>query len=207
MKKTFYLLSVIILFSFLLISCSGLFNKAPILKHIGNKSIQKNTRLEFSVYAEDAENDVLNYYADNLPSGAYFSDKTFSWTPSEAGEFVVTFKVSDGTFEDKKNIKIIVHDTVIIFNDAILENYIRGILQKPIEDIYPSDVSNITGLSFTGTSSKISDITGLSYFKKLISLNFRNNRITDVSSLSTLTGLTFLDLSGNTLSDISPLKI
>jgi len=40
--------------------------------------------------------------------------------------------VSDGIFEDKKEIKIIVHDTVIIFNDTILENYIRRLLQKPI---------------------------------------------------------------------------
>jgi len=108
MKKTFYLLSVIILFSFLLISCSGLFNKAPILKHIGNKSIQKNTRLEFSVYAEDAENDVLNYYADNLPSGAYFSDKTFSWTPNSTGVYYVTFRVSDDKSETSETISITV---------------------------------------------------------------------------------------------------
>ncbi len=51
----------------------------------------------FTVSAKDADNDNLTYTASNLPSGAQFTDTTFSWQTDyeDAGTYTVTFAVTD----------------------------------------------------------------------------------------------------------------
>ncbi len=58
----------------------------------------------------------------------------------------------------------------------------------------------------SGSSSKITNLTGLKYATKLRYLDLSENSLTNVSELSSLTELTYLDLSFNTaLEDASPL--
>lgn len=73
-------------------------NQPPVLADIGNKEINEEELLTFSVFATDTDNDILTYSAEGLPTGASFENKVFSWTPSyeQAGTYEVTFKVSDG---------------------------------------------------------------------------------------------------------------
>ncbi|MHC4302647.1 MAG: InlB B-repeat-containing protein, partial [Planctomycetota bacterium] len=85
-------------------------NRAPVLSSIGNKSVQENATLSFTVSATDADGDPLAYSAQNLPGGATFSSRTFRWTPStaQAGTYQVIFTVSDGQATDSETVTITV---------------------------------------------------------------------------------------------------
>ncbi|MCX5638793.1 MAG: putative Ig domain-containing protein, partial [Planctomycetota bacterium] len=88
------------------------FNRAPVLASIGNKSINENSLLSFTISAIDADNDTITYSAHDLPSGATFSAQTFSWIPgyTQAGIYHVTFIASDGQDQDSETITITVND-------------------------------------------------------------------------------------------------
>jgi len=57
-------------------------NKPPILDRIGNKTIEFGENLIFNVAAQDPNGDALTFLAENLPNGAAFLSKIFSWTPA-----------------------------------------------------------------------------------------------------------------------------
>ncbi len=85
-------------------------NRPPVLATIGNKSVNANSALSFSISATDADGDTITYSAQNLPTGATFVGQTFSWTPntSQAGSYQVTFIASDGNAQDSETITITV---------------------------------------------------------------------------------------------------
>lgn len=88
-------------------------NSPPVLNPIGDKSVDENQLLQFTVSATDVDaGDTLTYTADNLPAGASFVGQTFSWTPTydQAGTYNVTFNVSDGTDKDSETITITVNN-------------------------------------------------------------------------------------------------
>ena len=90
-------------------------NRPPVLDPIGNKSVNENTLLTFTVNATDPDGDNLTYSASNLPQGASFNTatRTFSWTPAynQAGIYNnVHFEVSDGTATDSEDITITVNN-------------------------------------------------------------------------------------------------
>ncbi len=90
-------------------------NQSPVLAPIGNKTVNENSTLTFTITASDAEGDTLSYSASNLPSGATFNTatKTFSWSPSytQAGTYSgLRFTVSDGTSTDYEDITITVNN-------------------------------------------------------------------------------------------------
>ncbi|MCA9398380.1 MAG: hypothetical protein KC618_01440, partial [Candidatus Omnitrophica bacterium] len=94
---------------------SGGPNQAPVLVAIGNKSVDENQLLQFTISATDPDNNPLTYSASNLPSGTLFnpSTRTFTWTPDydDAGTYnTVTFTVSDGSLQDSEIITITVND-------------------------------------------------------------------------------------------------
>jgi PKD repeat protein len=105
-------------------------NHAPVLEAIGNKSVNENTLLTFTISATDADGDTLTYSATNLPSGATFVGQTFYWTPSytQAGTYSVTFRASDGNAQDSETITITVNNTnrapvlAAIGNKSVNEN-------------------------------------------------------------------------------------
>jgi len=87
-------------------------NRAPILNSIGNKQIDENTTLQFTISAADPDSDSITYSASNLPSGASFDTATFSWTPGfdQTGNYQITFYASDGSLSDSETISITVGD-------------------------------------------------------------------------------------------------
>jgi hypothetical protein len=72
-------------------------NNPPTLRSPGNKTVDENQLLQFTLSATDPDNDNIVYTMLNRPSGATLSGKTFSWTPSysQAGTYQVTFVASD----------------------------------------------------------------------------------------------------------------
>gem|GEM_PF-507807 len=83
-------------------------NTAPVLGSIGDKSVNENQALSFTVSATDADSDSLTYSATGLPAGATFNGQTFAWTPnfSQAGSYSVTFTVSDGKAQASRTVAI-----------------------------------------------------------------------------------------------------
>ena len=75
-------------------------NNPPTLSAIGNKLVNEDSLLEFTISATDADGDNLTYSAVNLPSGANFNatGRKFSWKPdlTQAGNYSATFIANDG---------------------------------------------------------------------------------------------------------------
>jgi ELWxxDGT repeat protein len=77
-------------------------NDAPVLAPIGDKIVDEETLLQFTVTAGDPNDQPPNSVtlsASGLPAGATFAPATgvFAWTPSEAqqGQYIVTFTAGD----------------------------------------------------------------------------------------------------------------
>ncbi|MCJ7730635.1 MAG: putative Ig domain-containing protein, partial [Sedimentisphaerales bacterium] len=87
-------------------------NRAPVLAAIGNKSVNEGSTLSFSINATDADNDTITYSAPDMPTGAAFAGRTFTWTPgyTQAGTYPVTFIASDGQAQDSQMITITVNN-------------------------------------------------------------------------------------------------
>jgi hypothetical protein len=93
----------------------GNVNRAPVLNAITDKSVNSDSLLTFGVSATDPDGDAVNYSATGLPSGATFSNQTFSWTPSTSeldNSYQVTFTASDGQLNDSQIVTITVVDTL-----------------------------------------------------------------------------------------------
>jgi VCBS repeat-containing protein len=112
-------------------STVSVINNAPILAAIGNKAVNENSALSFSISATDADGDSISYSATGLPSGASFSGSTFSWTPdyTQAGPYTVTFTATDSnSAADSETITITVNNInrapvlSTISNQAVNEN-------------------------------------------------------------------------------------
>jgi M6 family metalloprotease-like protein/uncharacterized repeat protein (TIGR01451 family) len=90
-------------------------NRPPVLDPIGNKTVNEDSLLEFTISAADPDGDTLTFTASNLPSGASFdaSLRKFSWTLNydQAGTYSnVHFEVSDGVLVDSEDITITVNN-------------------------------------------------------------------------------------------------
>jgi hypothetical protein len=75
-------------------------NHPPILSPIGNKLVNEEETLSFTITATDPDNDALIFKANHLPPGATFDSatRTFSWTPTydQAGNYPdIEFSVED----------------------------------------------------------------------------------------------------------------
>ncbi len=93
-------------------------NRPPVLSSIGDKSVDENQNLSFTVTASDPDGgDVLTLSSSTLATGASFntSNGAFSWTPSysDSGTYNIIFTVIDnGTpqLSDNEEITITVNN-------------------------------------------------------------------------------------------------
>ena len=87
-------------------------NPPPVLQAIGDKSVDENVALTFTVNATDPNSEPITYLVQSLPSGATLDSQTgdFSWTPSytQAGSYQVRFIASDDNSNDSETITITV---------------------------------------------------------------------------------------------------
>ena len=134
-------------------------NNAPVLGSIGNKQVNENATLIFSVNATDIDNNALSYFATGLPSGAVFSSQLFSWTPNytQAGAYEVKFNVTDGRDWDSETITITINNVnrvpVLqeIVNQTILEDTSGSVLANA------ADPDN-DALIYTITAENVSEV-------------------------------------------------
>jgi hypothetical protein len=105
-------------------------NRPPVLAAIGNKSVDENALLTFTISATDPDGGTITYSALNRPTGATFSGSTFKWTPgyNQAGSYQVTFIASDGKSQDSEIVTITVNNVnrapvlAAISNKSVNEN-------------------------------------------------------------------------------------
>ena len=73
-------------------------NVIPDLVPNSSKSVNEGTTLSFSLSASDPDGDSVSFSASGVPSGAFLSGATFTWTPSfnQSGSYTVIFTASDG---------------------------------------------------------------------------------------------------------------
>lgn len=76
-------------------------NGAPVFNALADQTFNENQEKGFVVIAVDPDSDPLTYSASNMPQGATFDAglRIFTWKPSysQAGKYIVTFSVTDGT--------------------------------------------------------------------------------------------------------------
>jgi hypothetical protein len=127
-------------------------NDRPILQPIGDKQVDEENPLAFTVvaldYLDDPENNLV-YSATGLPVGATFDEQTgeFNWTPTESqnGQYEVVFTATDDglpPLSDSETITITVNEV----NDAPI-----------LDPVGDKQVDELTALSFTVTASDIND--------------------------------------------------
>jgi hypothetical protein len=110
-------------------------NAAPVLAAIGNRSVDENSELSFTLSATDADLNGLTFSASNLPAGATLDPSTgaFSWTPtySQSGTYpgVVFTVTDDGTpnLSDSETITITV-------TNVNREPYVAPIPDKSVDE-------------------------------------------------------------------------
>ena len=91
-----------------------LINRAPVLAVIGDQRVAEGGTLRLELGASDADGDDLTYSVSGHPPASSLSENTFTWDPTheQAGEYEVTFTVSDGQGgTDSETITITVEET------------------------------------------------------------------------------------------------
>ena len=119
-------------------------------------------------------------------------------------------------------------DRVVTFADAALEAHIRSDINKPIGDLYLSDVfpitsvyrvehnivnlsgiSNLVNLSYLELAGSgdngLADISGIEGLRKITHCNLGGNNITNIQPLSGLTTIGFLGLNYNNIYNLNAL--
>jgi hypothetical protein len=102
-------------------------NDPPILEATGNRSIEENELLQFTLHALDPDSDPLSLRASGLPQGASFNPATasFIWRPdySQSGSYPgIVFTVSDGEFIVAETLTVTVSNInrpPVVINDQI----------------------------------------------------------------------------------------
>ncbi len=138
----------------------GEVNVAPALTAVGNRVVDEETTLAFTVTANDADlpANSLTFTLDaGAPAGAAITaGGAFTWTPTEAqgpGVYQVTFNVTDGEFNDTETIDITVNEVNVApaaSNDAItiLEDAVATTIDVLANDV-DHDNNTITIIAVT----------------------------------------------------------
>ena len=92
------------------------------LNPIGNKEVFAGEELRFQVSAIYSGGSPLTYTATNLPPGATFENRVFSWIPTEEqiGTYQVHFEVADGELTDSEDITITVEERAEVNSPPVL---------------------------------------------------------------------------------------
>ncbi|MFH1405645.1 MAG: Ig-like domain-containing protein [Nanoarchaeota archaeon] len=136
-------------------------NRIPSFEEIGNKAVNKEELIKFTIVGHDYDDDDLIYGADNLPAGAVLNSNSgiFQWIPknSQLGEHYLTFWVKDnyGGYSSE-NIKITVtgiNQAPIANNDFVKINKNTPVMISVLDNDNDPDGDNLT------ITSIISDVS------------------------------------------------
>ena len=113
----------------------------------------------------------------------------------------------------EKDFEPVAEPQPIQFNDTVLEQRVREVLNIPSGDITMADTQSLTTLSIANQWQEsvpdeiaVKNIDALKYFPNLEKLEMQNNGIYSITVLRIMKNLTILDLSNNPVRDIHALS-
>jgi len=110
----------------------------PVWTPIGDKSVDENRTLTFTVAASDPEGKAVTYSTGPLPAGASFDAQTqaFSWTPdyTQAGVYPIVFYASDGKHVVSAEVSITVNDVLVTEQIDGLKQAVAGMVTGGIRN-------------------------------------------------------------------------
>lgn len=100
-------------------------NTPPSITPIGNKSVYEEDYLSFSVDAQDLNDNPPQVSVRQLPQGATFYKRVFSWTPDigQAGVYSVMFVATDYRLYDYETIEITVKEKNTYYKDEDADGF------------------------------------------------------------------------------------
>jgi len=135
------------------LSNAPVINNVPILYPIPDQYAYVNDKVEFTLHALDAENNQLWYNAESFAPGMTLNTQSgnFFWTPQYAGNYLMTFSVTDGNSFDYKSMNIIVSHAPSISQPTVGNLTITPIDDKVINEgtTLSFAVSNEEGVAAT----------------------------------------------------------
>jgi len=135
---------------------------APIIIAPDNLITEQEQTISFSILTAEPDHNPYTFSVKNLPPGASFSNKLFSWTPTseQIGLWTVTIEATDGVMTKQKTVEILVVNPAPVF--TAVENQVLYELQAlnlPIRAVdlsgnpVPISVSGLpNGASFDGST-------------------------------------------------------
>lgn len=168
-------------------------NDAPVLENIGDKTVREGKELNFIIRASDIDSDELDLTVTGMPLKASIDEVTgeFSWKPGydDAGEYILTFTISDGQLTDSETIKIVVNDVERPDMSVTMEDSFENDVLLPGEIItYSIKVNNTGQASLVNAILKGTIPSNTSYVKG--STNLNGTTVADIDDRSALlTGL------------------
>ncbi len=168
-------------------------NDAPLLETIGDKIVKEGQELSFIIAASDIDSENLELTVTGMPIKASLDGVTgeFSWKPGyqDAGEYQLTFTISDGELTDSETIKITVNDVQRPDMSVIMEdNYENDILLPGEVITYRIEVKNSGEAKLVNSILKGIIPSNTAYVKGSTSLN--GTTVADIDDRSALlTGL------------------
>ena len=186
-------------------------NQAPTLDPIGDRTVDENESLTFTVVGHDSVGDNLTYSVTGLPAGATFNSATgaFNWTPNfnQAGTYHITFTVSDGSLTASETITITVNDVdnvapTVVTVDPANNKVINGV-NKAIVITFSENIK--AGSAFSNIKVTNPDGVSVNPLYKVISgrtltLTRIGNYINGLMYTVTLPTGSITDMVGNVLS-------
>ncbi|WP_367343404.1 putative Ig domain-containing protein [Methanomethylovorans sp.] len=150
-------------------------DRAPQFAAIGDKVTDENQLLSFNISATDEDGDIITYSAEALPEGAELNSETgdFSWTPTAAGSYVVTFIAESNGLNDSQTITIDVLGAVPFISDLLASDISSSSItltwtNSPgiaFVEIYRNStiIGNVTGSTSQYTDSGLESNTSYEY--------------------------------------------
>ena len=109
------MLSLCVFFMAFLFTGCFLLNSAPVIESEAITTAKEGAVYTYDVEATDPNGDILTYSLTTSPNGMAINSATgvISWTPTTAGNFEVTVKVSDGSKSETQSFTIVVDEIVL----------------------------------------------------------------------------------------------
>lgn len=121
-------------------------NRAPALAEIGDRSVDENGTLSFTLAAADPDGTALTYSATGLPTGANLAGSSFTWTPTDeqVGSYEITFVASDGEAADSETITVAVVSTTTDQKAPVVarQSPSAGAIQVPLNNLITLHVTD-----------------------------------------------------------------
>jgi VCBS repeat-containing protein len=117
-------------------------NDAPVLAPIGSQAVQEDMALTFTATATDVDGDAFTFSLDaGAPAGAVIDAHSgvFTWTPSEAGAYSITVRVTDDHTPSLDDF-----ETITITVQAGLADLTGTLVWEPGELLIPGDSESAT---------------------------------------------------------------